>query len=439
MWQILSIRPFRHLFAAQIVALIGTGLATVALGLLAFDLSGGRAALVLSGIFTVKMICYVTIAPIAAAIAENLPRRAVLVSLDLIRAAVALCFPFVTEIWHILGLVVVLQAASASFTPIFQATIPDILPDEADYTRALSLSRLAYDLETMFSPLLAAVLLAMVGFDALFGATSLGFLASAFLVGSVVLPHVVAGPPRSVYDRTTRGIRNYLATPRLRALLALCLAVSSVGAMVLVNTVVLIQGELRLSQSDVAVTMAAFGAGSMAAALVVPRALEIVADRSIMLPAAGLMGAALLALAVWIALFDLSWAAILVTWFLVGLGYSAILTPSGRLLRRSSSAEDRPALFAAQFALSHLCWLITYPLAGALLTWGGVQFALVALGALAFVGLVIAYRQWPDPDPQVIRHSHPDLPVDHPHMKEHERHDHPFVIDDLHPSWPVHR
>jgi hypothetical protein len=39
-------------------------------------------------------------------------------------------------------LIFLLQAASAGFTPTFQATIPDILPDEKDYTRALSLSRL---------------------------------------------------------------------------------------------------------------------------------------------------------------------------------------------------------------------------------------------------------------------------------------------------------
>ena len=39
MLEILGNRSFRHLFAAQIVALLGTGLATVALGLLAYDLS----------------------------------------------------------------------------------------------------------------------------------------------------------------------------------------------------------------------------------------------------------------------------------------------------------------------------------------------------------------------------------------------------------------
>ena len=38
-----------------------------------------------------------------------------------------------------------------------------------------------------------------------------------------------------IYDRTTRGLRIYLATPRLRGLLALNLAVAAAGAMVIVN------------------------------------------------------------------------------------------------------------------------------------------------------------------------------------------------------------
>lgn len=68
----------------------------------------------------------------------------------------AACLPFVNTVWQIYVLIFVLQAASAAFTPTFQATIPDILPDEQDYTDALSLSRIAYDMESVLSPLLAA-------------------------------------------------------------------------------------------------------------------------------------------------------------------------------------------------------------------------------------------------------------------------------------------
>ncbi|MBN0574568.1 MFS transporter, partial [Pseudomonas aeruginosa] len=93
--------------------------------------------------------------------------------------------PFVTQIWEIYILIFILQAASAAFTPTFQATIPDILPDEREYTRALSLSRLAYDLESVISPMLAAALLTVMSFHNLFAGTAVGFLASAALVVSV--------------------------------------------------------------------------------------------------------------------------------------------------------------------------------------------------------------------------------------------------------------
>ncbi|WP_028621220.1 hypothetical protein [Pseudomonas sp. Ant30-3] len=42
MLKILANRTYRHLFLAQVIALVGTGLATVALGLLAFDLAGAQ-------------------------------------------------------------------------------------------------------------------------------------------------------------------------------------------------------------------------------------------------------------------------------------------------------------------------------------------------------------------------------------------------------------
>jgi hypothetical protein len=43
MLSVLKNRTYRHLFIAQVIALIGTGLATVALGLLAYNLAGAQA------------------------------------------------------------------------------------------------------------------------------------------------------------------------------------------------------------------------------------------------------------------------------------------------------------------------------------------------------------------------------------------------------------
>ncbi len=436
MLRVLGDRTYRHLFAAQVVALVGTGLATVALGLLAFELAGGNAGAVLGTAFAIKMVAYVGIAPVAAAFVERVPRRALLVALDLVRAGVAVALPFVTEIWQIYVLIFLLQAASAGFTPTLQATIPDVLPDERDYTNALSLSRLAYDMESLLSPVLAAALLTVMSYNNLFAGTVVGFLLSATLVVSVTLPSPKPAAPRGVWDRTTRGVRLYLATPRLRGLLALNLAVAAAGAMVIVNTVVLVRSDFGLGPQALALALAAFGAGSMAAALGLPRVLERLGDRPVMLTGAGLLAAGML-----VGPLVGSLVGLLPLWTALGVGYSLTQTPAGRLLRRSANPEDRPAIFAAQFALSHACWLITYPLAGQLGARMGLDATFLVMAAIALGAILSARALWPAEDPGELAHTHADLPPDHPHFAEvpanpGRQHRHPFVIDTLHPDWP---
>ncbi len=71
MLNILSNRTYRHLFMAQVIALIGTGLATVALGLLAYDLAGDRAGAVLGTALAIKMSAYILVAPVARLLPIN--------------------------------------------------------------------------------------------------------------------------------------------------------------------------------------------------------------------------------------------------------------------------------------------------------------------------------------------------------------------------------
>lgn len=443
MLSILKHPIFSRLFLAQLIALLGTGLLTVALGLLAFDLAGDAAGVVLGVAFSIKMLAYVGLAPIAHTLAEKLPRKAVLIGADLLRASVALFLPFIDSIWQIYLLIFMLQAASATFTPAFQALIPDILKDEKDYTKALSLSRLAYDLENLISPALAGALLLLMDYHWLFGGTVLGFAISAFLVARTTIPPQKQLKSRPFLERLTRGTRIYLATPRLRGLLSLNLAAAAVGAFILVNTVVLVRVGYGGDAADLAYAMAAFGGGSMLAALALPRLLEILPDRNVMVVAALLLVGTTLGHALYnLMVAPVGWGSFLLLWAISGMLYSAILTPSGRLLRRSAHADDRPAIFAAQFALSHVCWLITYPIAG----WAGHAFGMditmLILGVIALFGALLSLLIWPKDSAKPVAHTHPDLPADHPHFmqyKQHKKpHAHVFVIDDEHRVWPTH-
>lgn len=400
---------YRRLFVAQVVALAGTGLATVALGLLAYDLAGTDAGAVLGTALAVKMVAYVLVAPLAAAAVARLPRRHVLVGADLLRLVVALGLPFVGEVWQVYVLVFVLQAASATFTPTFQSVVPDVLPDEDDYTAALSLSRLAYDLEAVLSPVLAAALLLVVPSAALFGGTAAGFAASAALVLTTVLPPRGGSgsgdddaPEQPFGARARRGAALLVRTPALRPVLALNLAVAAAGAYVLVQTVVVVRGTFGGGEGTVAVLLAANGAGSMTAAFLLPRVLRRVPERRVMLGGAGLLAGA--TALVPLALRGPGTAGLVAVgalWVLVGVGWSAVETPVGRIVRRSVPGPDLAAAFAGQFSLSHACWLVTYPVAGWLSGAGAVGLGgtAVLLAAVAAVATVAAAALWPRPAP----------------------------------------
>ncbi|MFJ4687262.1 MFS transporter [Streptomyces sp. NPDC088789] len=422
MFAILRNRTYRHLFAAQVIALVGTGLATVALGLLAYDIAGGAAGSVLGTALAIKMVAYVGIAPLVGAFADRLPRRALMVTADLVRGGVALFLPFVDQVWQVYVLVFLLQSASAVFTPTFQGVIPEVLPEERDYTKALSLSRLAYDLETLFSPVLAAALLSVITYNWLFSGTVVGFVASAFLVLSVTLPRTAtASAPRGsgAVARATAGIRLFFTVPRLRALLALNVTVAAASAMVVVNSVVYVAEFLALSTSSLPLALGAYGAGSMVVALVLPRVLDRTSDRTVMLSGAVLLAVVFVGLGTVTAApsGDWRWPALLAVWGAFGAAGSMVLTPMGRLIRRSAPADQRTAAFAAQFSLSHLGWLLTYPLAGWLGAEAGLQSAVITLGAIALGTALLAVRLWrepaptapPTPSPVVIRH----LPATH--------------------------
>lgn len=387
-----SKRAYYHLFSAQALALVSTGLATVALALLAYTLAGADAGAVMGTALAIKMGTYVLLAPFAAAVAERLPRRALLIGLDLARAAIALVLPLVTQVWEIYALIFLFQAASAIFTPTYQALVPEFWPDEAGYTRALARSRMVYDLESVVSPALAAALLTLVSFRGVFAGTCVGFLLSAALIMRVRLPE---RRPReqAIEQRALAGFRIFLATPRLRALTALNLAAAAATAMVTVNTVVIAQGRFGLGERAVALALVTYGAGSMLGALGLPLLLGRIADRAVMFA-----GGALLAACLGIGVLLPSHFVMLALWFGLGLGGALTQVPAGGLLRRSAPPEDRQSLYAAQFALSHAALLVTYPMAGSLGATAGIGAAFGVFAVIALLSLAAAVGLWPASD-----------------------------------------
>lgn len=454
---------FRYLFIAQTVTLLGTGLTTVALALLAYDLSGDQAGMVLGTALALKMIAYIGIAPIVGGYSQYIPRQRFLISLNLTRGAMVLALPFVSSIEQIYLLIFLINACSAAYTPIFQATIPDIIPEEKTYTEALSLSRLAYDLENLLSPLLAATALLFISYNSLFVTNTITFFIAALLIINCRFPSPLhkrlsaSVGSKNFAQTATQGIRNYLKTPRLRGLLALSMAAAAASAMVIINTVIYVREFFQGSETETALAFTASGAGSMIIAFALPKILAGRGDKAVMM-----VGGIALTTGLLLASRFESFTQLLIVWFLIGAGLSLIQTPAGRVLKRSANDSERPALFSAHFSLSHACWLICYPLAG----WLGAQFnpetAALTLALVSFAATAWAFQLWPNNDAPHLEHTH--LAVSHNHLHyhdEHHKHDHregdpieephshfhhhkklkhthEFVIDSHHQVWPSH-
>jgi len=382
---------YRRLFSAQVLSLVGTGAGTVALGLLAFELAEADAGLVLGIAFALKMVAYVVIAPLAAGFFSRTDRKRLMVGMDLARALIVVLIPFVTEVWQVYLLVFALSTFSAGFTPTFQATIPDVLEDEPTYTRALSLSRIAYELENLGSPLIAALLLTFAGFDSLFALNAITFLASAALIARTAVParkHPEDGGRD--WKMTTAGLRLFRLRPALRGIAALNATVALAGSMVIVNTVVFVKEFLGGTDVEMSLTLAASGAGATVAAILVPRILGRRSGRSVLIG-----GACLLPVGLGLGYLVEGVAPLAAVWVLLGVGLSLVQTPIGRVLTRVAAPEERTSLFAAQFSVSHGVWLIAYPLAGALGVALGVTGASLALGGLAALSVLGAVALWP--------------------------------------------
>ncbi len=436
----LANKAFRRLFAAQICSLVGVGLLTVALSLLAFRIGGtGSGGQVLGFVLALKMIAYVFLAPLAETLSAGMPRKRVLVSLDFGRMLLLIPMAFATEVWEIVALAVAFFALSAGFTPLFQAVIPDVLPDEHDYSLALSWSRIAYTLEAVLSPVIAATLLNVVSGEALFYAAALAFSGSVLALLWVSVPQgTFTSRGGSLLKRTGYGLWIHWRTPRLRGLVLLKFALSLAMAWVLVNSVVYAGARLGDADEFYPILMACYGAGAVLGAVIVPKMLRKTSDRTTMF--AGTFGFAIAGAAFALAPPSSLQAPGLI-WVVFGIASSLTLTPGGLVIAKSASSRDRPAVFAAQFSLSHAGWMIAYPLAGWLAGYTSLELALLILSMMCVAVTIAALFVWPADDPQELPHTHPDLPTDHPHLTTEpgtglqHLHVHSYHIDDLHPTW----
>ena len=398
-------RNFRLLFSAQIISLLGSGVTTVGLALFAYQLTGGvSATAVIGNALTLRILAFLLFSQPAGVVADRVSRKKILIAADVTRVALLARFPFITSIWQIYALIFAINAVTAFFTPTFESSVPEVVGDE-QYVKALSLSRVATDVEAVAAPALAGMLVALLGLRWVFWFDAFTYLVSASLVAMVAMPHVRRSLPRislrSFLSELTTGTRILLHEPSLRQALTLSIAEATAGAAAIVATISYVRDVLGRGETTFAFTMAGVGFGSSLAAVFLGRATgryeKGAHDRSILhgrrhkwasraLLAGGLVLGLLL-------LPDILRPPLLIfslLWMLNGAGQALIAIPSSTLLAEHTNEGERGRAYAAHFALTHFCWLLSYPAIGHASAKWGAPLTFTGAGAVCVIVTAIA-------------------------------------------------
>ncbi len=121
---VLAVREYRHLFAANVLSLLGDQLSKIALSLLVFQRTGSP--LLTAMTYAVSFLPWVLGGPVLSAYADRFPRRSVLLTCDLTRAALIglLAIPGLPT-----GSLIAVLFLATMLAPPFRSARAAVLPD----------------------------------------------------------------------------------------------------------------------------------------------------------------------------------------------------------------------------------------------------------------------------------------------------------------------
>lgn len=382
-------KNFLLLFAAQVISLMGSGVTTVALAFFAYELAGAKdATIVVGNALMLRIIAFLIFSQPAGVYADRVSRKRLLIVMDLGRFILLGIFPFVTQVWQVYALIFAINALTACFTPVYEATVPQIVGPKY-YGQAIALSRIAVDVEAVLGPLIAGLLVAVLGVHWVFWFDGLTYLLSALLILIAIVPKLTPtalGTQSTVLADMFYGSRLLFRERTLRQALIASLGEATAGAAAIVATVAYVRVDLQQSNWQVGLAMGAVGVGSSLAAfaLIRPGAsidskdhyTGHISTRMI------LLGSLVLALVLIAAGMHAPFWLFVLLWAANGAGQAMIALPSSVLLAEHTSDFERGRVYAAHFAITHACWLITYPAIGYSVATFGTSTTFILAGTV---------------------------------------------------------
>jgi MFS family permease len=371
-------RPFRLLWSARAVSFLGDSLALVALMLHVASTTGQALAvalLLLAGDFAPALL-----GPLTGTVADRLERRGVMVACELLQGAlmvgVALWLPSLPLLLVLVGLRAV---AGQVFQPASRAAVPALVPGD-DLERANAAIGVATNGGETLGPLVAALLLPVLGVRGVLLVDAASFLVSALLLG--FLPAMVAGgqgaagPRGSFLADAGTGLRYLWGQATVRAVAVGYFAVVACTGIDDVALVFLATGTFGAGAAVVGLLLAAVGIGLLAGYALLARSRGRIPMTVLLLAGFAVSSAGNL-------LTGLAWAvaAAFALQAVRGLGIAAMDVAATTLIQRIVPPRLLGRVFGSLYGGIGVAAALAYLLGGLLLDRTTPRVAFVAAGA----------------------------------------------------------
>src|SRR5215469_8501385 len=220
--QVLAGREFRVIFVADIVSMLGSVVAAVALTVLVYQRTGSPA--LAASVMALAFLPYLLGGVLAGAAADRLPARRMLVACDL--ASAALIAAMTIPGTPVAGLLVLLFA-NGLLAPVYQgvrsALLPDVLPPGPGYVLGRALMRMVAQSAQIAGYGVGGALLAILSPRGALALDALSYAASAVLLRAGLAARAArasrAGGTRSMARDSRAGARRTLAHRQVRRIL----------------------------------------------------------------------------------------------------------------------------------------------------------------------------------------------------------------------------
>jgi MFS family permease len=387
--------PSRRFFTAHAQSCLGSGLAHVALPLIAYEHTGSPWAV--TAVLVPDLLPAILFGPLLGALVDRVGWRACAIAADLLRMAAFALVVFLHSLTALVLAAALAGTGAALFAPAALAAVTRLAPGERR-PAALGLFGALDDIGLTAGPALAAVLLAMTGPSALLGANAISFALSAVLLAGIGPRRGPKGERlehRSLWTDLREGLRVLGGRAEVRLLLASSTAAVLFAGVTNVGEVLLARDVLGAGGSGLAALVAAHGAGTVLGSLAARF------RRTFQWRRAYIAGLSCMAVDLILCALSPSLWLLLPVFVLGGFGNGFALVHDRLLLGGAVPDALHGRVFALQKALTSLAFAGSFVAASALISVGGVQatFAIAGAGMLGVIAMSSPRMRtaWPAP------------------------------------------